>query len=269
MIRVAFISVFVLFSAFSYSGFAASIGKVVAIVGAPSASGPGGSRNLAAGSEVFEKDKITVGGGNAQILFVDGTRLVIGPGSTLVVEKFLLRGGSSAQKFSINALRGTYRFITGKSAKSAYNIKTANATIGIRGTGFDFWVKGDTGLAVHQGKVKLCNMNGSCVDLNAGCDLGIAKRPGSEKITGTNKVANVTSKLPYILNQSSLNSRFRLNVQACAAVISKSKRGPNLNDENQGRTGNTNPRDPKTPRSPNTPPPPNTPPDNGCNGQVC
>jgi hypothetical protein len=218
MTRVAFLVLFALLAVFSGQGFASAIGKVVAIQGAPSAAGPGGTRSLPAGSDVFEHDKITVASGNAQILMVDGTRLVVGPGSALVVEKFLLRGRSSVQDLSVNALRGTFRFITGRGPKSAYHIRTSNATVGIRGTGFDFWVKGNTGVAVLEGRVRLCNRTGSCVDLAAGCHLGIATSALSQEVTGQTKLNTIQNRLPYIINQGALNSLFRLNTSACRAV---------------------------------------------------
>jgi FecR protein len=218
MMRITFLACFALLTIYAGHGFAAAIGKVVAIQGAPSASGPSGTRGLAAGSEVFEHDKITVASGNAQILMVDGTRLVVGPGSALVVEKFLLRGRNSVQDLSVNALRGTFRFITGRGPKSAYRIRTANATVGIRGTGFDFWVKGNTGVAVHEGQVRLCNRSKNCVDLNAVCDLGIATSASSQKVIGQTKLNTIQNRLPYINNQGSLNSLFRLNVSACRAI---------------------------------------------------
>ena len=151
--------------------------------------------------------------------------MVLGPGSSLVVEKFLMRDTGTAEKFSINALRGTFRFITGKSAKKAYDIKTANATIGIRGTGFDFWVKTDTGVAVHDGKVKLCNLTKSCVDLNAGCDLGLAQNKNSKELLGEVKSNGLTRKLPYTIDQRALNTAFRLNIGACKQFVA-SNSGP-------------------------------------------
>ncbi len=192
-----------------------SIAKVVALSGAPKA----GNRTLMVGSAIFEHDKISVGGGNVQILFVDNTKLVLGPGSSLVIEKFLMRDSGTAAKFSINALRGTFRFITGKSPKSAYDIKTANATIGIRGTGFDYWVKGDTGVAVHAGKVRLCNLAKNCVDLNAGCDLGLAKAQNSAELFGETKSSGLIRKLPYTIDQRPLNVAFHLNITACRKYV--------------------------------------------------
>ena len=171
---------------FTPSAFAGPIAKVVAVVGSPTSSGPGGNRTLVADADIFEQDKINVTSGNAQILFNDGTKLVVGPSSTLVISKYLMQGdGSSAKDFSIKALRGTFRFITGTSPKNAYDIQTANATIGIRGTGFDFWVQKATGVAVLKGKVRLCNKLGSkaCVDLNPNCEIGTTENGGAKKLT--------------------------------------------------------------------------------------
>ena len=155
----------------------------------------------------YEDDKIVVRNGNAQITLDDGTRLVVGPGSTLVVDRFLMKGGNSAQKVSIKALRGTFRFITGRSAKSAYSIQTANATIGIRGTGFDFWSKQDTGVAVLDGSVRLCR-NGNCVQLREGCEVGRAKNNETNKLAGRVKGTAIGNNLPYSLNQNLLRDSF-------------------------------------------------------------
>jgi hypothetical protein len=213
----------VLFTATSLSSaFAAdAIGEVAAIVGKPSASGPGGNRDLKAGAPVYEDDKIVVRNGNAQIILADGTKLVIGPGSTLVLDRFLMKGGNSAQKVSIRALRGTFRFITGRSAKGAYDIQTANATIGIRGTGLDFWVKQKTGVAVHLGSVTLCSIENAenCVALREGCDVGRAGGNEARELTGRVKGTAMADNLPYILNQASLRTSFRLPIQNCRSSL--------------------------------------------------
>ncbi len=204
--------------AMSIPAMAGPIAKVVAVIGSPNSTGPGGNRTLAADSPIFENDKITVTSGNAQILFVDGTKLVVGPGSTLLISKVLMRGsGNTAQDFSIRALRGTFRFITGKSPKSAYDIQTANATIGIRGTGFDFWVKEATGVALLQGKVRLCSKKGSksCVDLNPTCEVGTTENGTAKKLIGQAQIQRLRANLPYIFNQGQLRAAFKLNVSLC------------------------------------------------------
>lgn len=202
----------------SIPAIADPIARVIAVIGTPNSIGPGGNRTLAANSPIFENDKITVSAGNAQILFVDGTKLVVGPSSTLTISKVLMRGnGNTAKDFSIRALRGTFRFITGKSPKSAYDIQTANATIGIRGTGFDFWVKKATGVALLQGKVRLCSKSGSrsCVELNPTCELGTTENGTAKKLTGQTKIQGLRANLPYIFNQGQLQAAFKLNTNLC------------------------------------------------------
>ena len=195
-----------------------AIGEVAATLGTPSASGPGGDRDLKAGAAVYEDDKITVRSGNAQIILADGTKLVIGPGSTLVLDRFLMKGGNTAQKVSIKALRGTFRFITGRSAKGAYDIQTAHATIGIRGTGFDFSVKLQTIAAVHEGFIGLCS-DGKCVDLHEGCEVGRAGRGEARLLAGRVKGATIVNNLPYILNQGMLRTAFRLPIGNCKSSL--------------------------------------------------
>jgi FecR protein len=201
------------------------IGKVAAVVGAPSASGPGGSRTLKAGSDVFEDDRVVVKTGNAQIVLDDNTRLVVGPGSTLLLDQYVVKGKGTASRVAVKALRGTYRFITGRSAKSAYKITTAQATIGIRGTGFDFWVKKKTGAAVINGKVNLRGQNGGSTDVGSGCNVGEATRTNAKPVTGRAKLALIKENLPFLLDQSSLRARFRLNIQVCNLASSESIRG--------------------------------------------
>jgi hypothetical protein len=227
--RLLFVTLFSFF-ALSVSAMSDPIATVVAVAGSPMSSGPGGSRTLGPGSPIFENDKITVASGNAQILFVDGTKLVVGPSSTLVIRNVLMRGsGNTAQDFSIKALRGTFRFITGKSPKGVYDIQTANATIGIRGTGFDFWVKKATGVALLQGKVRLCGGK-ACIDLNPNCEVGTTENGTAKKLTGQNRTQLLKANLPYIFNQSQLQSAFKLNVSLCNQPLTQ---GNDRLDRNQ------------------------------------
>jgi len=195
---------------------ATPIGKVFSKSGTPSASGPGGNRNLSAGSAVFEDDKIVTGSGNVQIIFVDDTKLVVGPNSTLVIDRFLLRGGNRAGKFSVAALRGTFRFISGHSAKNAYDIKTANATIGIRGTAFDFTSGRATLVAVHVGRVNMCAY-GRCESIDDRCGVGRAANNTLGELGGKSKGEAVRS-LPFIVNQGQLAQPFRVNTSSCRSV---------------------------------------------------
>jgi FecR protein len=200
---------------------ATPIGQVAAVVGSPTGSG----RALSAGSPIFENDRLVTGAGNVQIIFVDDTHLVVGPNSTLVIDRFLMRGGNRAQKFSIDALRGTFRFITGNSAKGAYDIQTANATIGVRGTAFDFSSQGETLIAVLEGGVRLCSA-GRCESIPQGCGVGRASSNGVQQLGGRSK-GRALGRLPYIVQQGSLSRGFRLNTQSCRASLSLVPATPN------------------------------------------
>lgn len=212
------------------------IGKVVATAGSPSASGPGGDRKLSEGSGVYEDDKITVGaGGNAQIILNDNTKLVVGPSSTLVLDRYVTKGAGTAQKVSIKTLRGTFRFITGRSAKSAYDISSSSATIGIRGTGFDWSDRRNTGLAVMSGIVRLCDaQSGKCVNLSENCEVGQAGGSQAQEFSGAQAGELIVGNLPYVLDQRPLNRQFHLPTSKCKQAIAKylnSSRGGGDNKE--------------------------------------
>ncbi len=191
------------------------IGSVIAIVGQPTASSDGKLRDLAEGGDVFENDRITVSAGNAQLKLRDGTKLVVGPDSTLLLNQFVMRGDKKAQKISIKALRGTYRFFSGNSAKSAYKISTSSATIGIRGTTFDFWVKKKTGAVVFTGAVDLGGLEAGVVRVNQGCNMGEATPTAARLLSGAEKTKTIRENLPFILDQSQLQSEFQVSTTDC------------------------------------------------------
>ncbi|MGV3573560.1 MAG: FecR family protein [Devosia sp.] len=133
----------------------------------------GGDRILAVGADISLGEQVVTGAsGQVQIVFSDQTRLVVGPGSALTIESYLFNG-ATADKFAINALAGSFRFISGHSPKSAYSINTPTASIAVRGTKFDFNVtRPRTDLMLYEGGVRLCSISGQCQELNARCDLG-------------------------------------------------------------------------------------------------
>ncbi len=109
-------------------------GFVVAVIQQATVDAKTGKKVLSQANPIFSGDKIVTGRvGEAQIKFRDETKLVVGPNSTLVIDAFVFNADDTARKVSINALRGAFRFISGKSPKDAYTIKTPTATIGIRG----------------------------------------------------------------------------------------------------------------------------------------
>lgn len=176
------------------------------------------TKTLVVGADVQVGERIVTGAsGLVQIIFTDQTRLVVGPGSSLVIEQYLLRGGEAAEKLTINALSGTFRFATGKSPKPAYEIKTPTATIGVRGTGFDFTVLPTlTRTVVSHGAVVLCQ-GGQCVTIAGQCAMGESDSGEAQAIGGTQEnIRDFRPNFPLLVNQNPLLRPFRfVNFQQC------------------------------------------------------
>jgi hypothetical protein len=109
-------------------------GTAVAVIDQADASGQVGDRTLAVGSKVYVGDVVmTDGAGEAQLLFDDGTRMVVGANSSLVIEEFLFREKAAENTFAVRALGGAFRFISGDIPADNYVIRTPTGTIGVRG----------------------------------------------------------------------------------------------------------------------------------------
>lgn len=109
-------------------------GHAVRVDPAVNATGPGGERLMVLQGAVFMGDEIVAQPhGLAQILFIDNTRIVIGPNSRLTIDRFVFNDDNTAREVAITAVKGTFRFISGNSPAGAYSIRTPTTTIGIRG----------------------------------------------------------------------------------------------------------------------------------------
>jgi len=93
----------------------------------------------------------------------DETKLVVASGARLVLDKFVYDPDATPGAVVLNLSKGAMRFVTGKSAKENYEIKTPVATIGVRGTVFDAFVSSDDELAVLllEGAVEICTGQGT------------------------------------------------------------------------------------------------------------
>jgi hypothetical protein len=189
---------------------------VVAAVQPQATGGIGNARvMLIRGSELREGETVVTGAnGEVQVVFSDETHLVIGRGSSLVIERYLLRSDGTPQKFAVNALAGTFRFITGKGDKNAYSIATPTGTMGVRGTEFDFTVEKVTGMTsviLFEGGVRLCAFTGECVELTRPCEVGQTTSKKDAKLLSRearNKVASTA--FPYVASQARLLQEFRV-----------------------------------------------------------
>jgi hypothetical protein len=218
----AFAAIAVAGSGFGVCLAAEPSGEAVAVIQSAAVEGASGNRPLKVKGTVFTGDVVkTNRAGQAQLLFKDDTKLVVGPNSELTIDRFVFANQSTAREFTINAVRGAFRFITGSSQKQAYTIKTPSATIGVRGTRFDVTVRGQiTNLAVYEGGVRLCDITKPtprCVDISERCDVVIV---GPEE--DLRRVRNVYERtelmdtvFPYAFRQQALRADFRVRSRAC------------------------------------------------------
>lgn len=197
-------------------------GLVIAVVQSAQVNGQTGQHVLQPEAPVFSGDRIVTGPvGEAQVRFRDNTRLVVGPNSRMIIDAFVFNDDSTARNISINAVQGTFRFITGISRKDAYSITTPTATIGVRGTEFDFNVDlaGATSVAVFKGITRVCDVRKrNCVEQRAGCNISVVE-PGSlprRVVQQAERQQRLQRAFRYVRSQQSLLSEFRVNVSSCA-----------------------------------------------------
>ena len=100
----------------------------------------------------------------------------MGPNSSLVLDRSVFVGSSAFKTLSLKATRGTFRWISGKSSSSAYNIDTPFGTLGIRGTAVDFYIgAGTASVIILEGRAVFCGKDGVCKPLTSG--VAIWSRP--------------------------------------------------------------------------------------------
>ena len=175
----------------------------------------GASGPLAVRAPVHRDERIrTSQSGLGQFLFRDGTKLAVGWGSSVVIDKFIFDDSNSVKKLTIKAAKGTFRWISGNSTSSAYEIVTPAGTIGVRGTAFDFYVgsNGVTAVVLLNGSATFCGSNG-CRQLKRKCDCVIATQAGG--VTDPRRVTQAMLKtmgsaraLPFLSGDQALTGGF-------------------------------------------------------------
>jgi hypothetical protein len=212
----------------SVAAFAQPSGITIAVVQMAESNGV----TLQPEAPVYPGDKIITGAiGVAQVKFRDDTKLVVGPNSTLIIDAFVFNDDDTARQISINAVKGAFRFITGKSSKDAYSITTPTATIGVRGSEFDVSVEseGTTRVADYEGTTNICrrqpngaviNPSQNCVEVRDPCTLSVV-RPTSQGVTmfDNNDIEfrnrQIQYYFPYSRDQAALQFPFHVDLSAC------------------------------------------------------
>ncbi|HEY6630583.1 MAG TPA: FecR domain-containing protein [Rhizobiaceae bacterium] len=131
-------------------------------------------------SPVHRDERIrTSKSGLGEFVFRDGAKFAIGGNSSVVIDRFVYDDAKTFNRLTLNAARGSFRWISGKSKSNAYEIVTPAGTIGVRGTRFDIFVGpgGITSVVLLDGSVRFCGANG-CRDLRRRCDVVVATPGG-------------------------------------------------------------------------------------------
>jgi hypothetical protein len=164
--------VMALSAAFPLSAAAANAGRIDFAVGEVKAIARDGSeRPLAKGAEFASGDMIETGNGRAQLRFTDGARISLQPNSQFRIDDYVFKGqADGSEKGAFSLLKGGLRTITGaigRTNRENYQVGTAVATIGIRGTEYSVVYGSSITVTTGDGIIEICNAAG-CLILNSG-----------------------------------------------------------------------------------------------------
>ncbi len=222
-----------------------------------------GTRMPLAPRQTIESGDVILTGetGNVQLTFRDKTRIVIGPATEFRIDEVTLNQDNRAERFVVTLLGGVFRFLTGDSAKSSYELRTPTATMGIRGTVFDMAV--DSGRTTRfvgfDGQVRMCSRWRRCVQVVGGCSVvrtGSFGRilPPKDK---TERDATLNTLFPFVRDQRRLGASFRAGTERCgdidpnvflrvapapsplAEVVERPRNSDDRDDRNDRRGGST------------------------------
>ena len=178
------------------------------------------AKSISVGDNVFLDETVQTGqDSTGKFVLTDATNLALGPKSTVKLDRFVFAGGggSSYSKAVLNLTKGTFRFITGNSPKTAYEIDTPTASIGVRGTIVDIKIdKGGTTVALQEGNATVCQRH------TAHC---AAMTPGQTVSVTISKVARAPSDWTFASTCSGGSSLCEKTTVAQAAAVQQVAQG--------------------------------------------
>lgn len=165
----------IVLSLLTYSAVRAEpIGSAVRVVNQVSAEADQAKRALATGDGVSQNEVIAVEANSlGELRLNDETKLAIGPGSKLKLDKFVYDPNKASGAIAVDITVGAFRFITGVAKKNSYTIRTPSASISVRGTIFDVYVEpnGTMWVLLHEGSIEICNAARQCRVVNNPCSI--------------------------------------------------------------------------------------------------
>lgn len=202
----------------AYAQTADAIGAAIEVVDKVTAELNRAERPLAKDDGVFRNELISVSEvGRSEIVLADETKLALGPGAKLTLDKFVYDPDKANGSIVLNMTRGAFRFITGVAAKPTYSIRTPTASITVRGTIFDVYVEegGAIWMLLHEGRVQVCNDRGQCRTLDDPCRLvrvdggGGVGNPGNWNGLRNDRDIDFDTAFPFIAEPPTFDSEPR------------------------------------------------------------
>lgn len=134
---------------------------------------------IVAGDDIVRDELVrTSTDSSAKFVLRDSTNLLLGPNSTLKLDRAVFAGEKGVGDIAVNLTVGAFRFITGNLAKESYVINTPLATLGIRGTTLDFLVQRlKNTVVLKEGQAHVCAA-GNCIELTKVGDTAIVTSSG-------------------------------------------------------------------------------------------
>ena len=178
------------------SAVAAPAGNVDFATGGVTITGTDGTaRPAARGQELQSGDRIVTTNGRAQIRFTDGAFVSLQPNTDFAIRDYRFEGKTDGSERGVFGLvRGALRTVTGaigRVNRSAYQIQTPTATIGIRGTGGLIQVLDD-------GTTRIRGFSGIWTLTNAGGTLNVGERQAAVATPNTKDAPTETTEGPLV-----------------------------------------------------------------------
>jgi hypothetical protein len=175
---------------------AAPAGNVDFAIGGVTVTGADGkARPAARGQELQSGDQIVTTNGRAQIRFTDGAFVSLQPNTEFAIRDYRYDGKTDGSERGVFGLvRGALRTVTGaigRVNRSAYQIQTPTATIGIRGTGGLIQVLDD-------GTTRIRGFSGIWTLTNVGGTLNVGERQAAVATPNTKEAPTETTEGPLV-----------------------------------------------------------------------
>jgi hypothetical protein len=207
-------SLFFIFNSASFAASGDRIGDAVVITNVVMADFAKEERKLARGDNVRQDEIIEVNtDAQGEFKLDDDTKLALGPGSRLVLDKFVYDSDKKSGSIILNMAKGAFRFITGVAKKPTYVIDTPNASITVRGTIFDSYILPDKSvwILLHEGAIEATGKKDICRVLDRpgqmmhiGADGAVTGPFNWQKLPGNTAVAFDTA-FPFVINAPTID----------------------------------------------------------------